>query len=192
MSQRQLAERCGLSQSAIAHAETGRRDLSVGDFATAADLADLRLALLDRDGNEVLPMAPDTVRDLGRRRFPAHLDTVHSDELPGWWEHRYDRPLPWFTAHRDRTTRDAVRRLDGIPQDHHPVRPGDSPQERKATRQRAARRRAREEIERRSAAGQLRPVEDFRCTCPAACDELDDRSGGPVHAPECACDCDVA
>ena len=48
------------------------------------------------------------------------------------------------------------------------------------------------EIERRSAAGELRPVEDFRCMCPAACDELDDRSGRPVHAPECACHCDVA
>ena len=32
----------------------------------------------------------------------------------------------------------------------------------------------------------------FTCSCPPACDELDDRSGKPVHAPGCACDCDVA
>jgi transcriptional regulator with XRE-family HTH domain len=192
LSQRQLADRCRLPQSTLAQAETGRRDLPVGALARAAELAGLRLAVLDSDGAEIRPMSPDGVRDLGGRRFPAHLDTLHTDELPGWWEHRPDRPRPWFTAHRDRAGRDHGRRRNGTPEDHHPVRPGDSPQERRAARQRAIRERNREEFLRRLAAGDVPPLEPFDCTCPPVCDELDDRSGKPVHAPECPCDCDVA
>ena len=30
------------------------------------------------------------------------------------------------------------------------------------------------------------------CTCPAECDQLDDRSGTPVHANGCRCHCDIA
>ena len=125
LSQRQLAVAAEISVSAVAHAEAGTRDLQVTALARAAELAGLRLALLDGEGNEIGPMAPDTVRDLSGRRFPAHLDTRHSDELPDRWEHRVDRPMPWFTVHRDRAGRDVARRRNGVPEDHHPVRPGD-------------------------------------------------------------------
>jgi transcriptional regulator with XRE-family HTH domain len=192
LSQRQLAVAAEVSVSALAHAEAGTRGLPVSALARAAGLAGLRLALLDAEGREIGPMAPDTVRDLGGRRFPAHLDTLHSDER--WWryEHRWDRPRPSFTVDRDRAGRDARRVRDGIPADHHPIRPGDSPQERRAARQRAIRQRDREEFQRRLESGLIPPLEAFDCTCPQLCDELDDRSGKPVHAPGCSCHCDLA
>jgi transcriptional regulator with XRE-family HTH domain len=193
MSQRELAEACGISQSAVAHAETGVRDLPVGVLRRAAAVAGLRLALLDEDGQEAVGMAHDTVRDLGGRRFPAHLDTHHSDERPGRYQDRYYRPVPTFTVDRDRRARDAERRRRGSPDDHHVPRVGDSPEERAAARRAEALRRHHEETRRRFLAGEPAHVgEPFECTCPPRCDELDDREGRPVHAEECPCNCDVA
>ena len=191
LSQRELARACGLAQSVIAQAESGRRDLTVGTLATAARLADLRLALLDRDGAEVHGMGPDTVRNLGRRRFPAHLDTRRSDDVPWLYEPR-DRPATSFTFDRDRGARDSRRHRAGTPEDHHLRQADDSPAGRAAARRCAARREAAAAFQRRLAAGEISPVEPFDCQCPDACDELDDRSGKPVHAPECACGCDLA
>src|SRR5919107_3319704 len=107
LSQRQLAAACGLSQSAVAQAESGRRDLPVGALVRAAEQAGLRLALLDGAGQEVAGMSPDAVRDDYGRRFPAHLDTHFADERAGRYEHRYDRGRPWFTVDVDRGARDA-------------------------------------------------------------------------------------
>jgi transcriptional regulator with XRE-family HTH domain len=193
LSQRELAERIGLSKSAIAAAESAQRGLDVRALARAAEQAGLRLALVDEQGQELAGMADDAVRDLGGRRFPAHLDTLFSDQRADRFEHRYDRPLPWFTFDRHREHRDHVRRGSGTPDDHHPERPGDSPQERRAERRREYWRRRAEERERAFLAGELAHLpEPFLCTCPSACDELDDRSGTPVHAPECPCRCDLA
>lgn len=191
LSQRELALACRIPQSAVAQAETGRRDLAVGALTTAAVLAGLRLALLDQDGREVSAMAADAVRDLSGRRFPAHLDTRRSDE--GQWLHepRRDRPETSFTFTRDRDFRDARRRTGASPEDHHPFLAGDSPRERKAERARVARRRAQEEFRRRLAAGEVSRTPEFECTCPASCEELDDRNGPPVHAAGCPCSCDV-
>jgi transcriptional regulator with XRE-family HTH domain len=191
LSQRELAAELHASKSSIAAAESGASGLDARTLARAAGLAGLRLALLDGDGCEISAMAAGTVRDLGGRRFPAHLDTRHSDER--WWryEHRFDRPRPWFTVDRDRAGRDALRRTHGTPEDHHPFRPGDSPQERTVARRRAALRSDREDYQRRLASGALRPLEVFTCTCPPLCDELDDRSGRPVHAENCPCSCDL-
>src|SRR4051794_12058442 len=75
MSQRELGQACGVSQAVVAQAESGRRDLKVGTLAAAAALAGLRLTLVNGDDVEVQPMSPEGVRDRGRRRFPAHLDT---------------------------------------------------------------------------------------------------------------------
>jgi transcriptional regulator with XRE-family HTH domain len=192
LSQRGLADRCELSQSAVAQAESGRRDLPTQILARAAELAGLRLALLDAAGNEVGGMAPDTVRDLGGRRFPAHLDTVHSDERWWRWAHRFDRSRPTYTFGRDRGGRDARRRARGTPVDHHPFVPGDSPAERAADRRRAALRKRAEERERRFLTGELTGLDDgFTCSCPPGCDGLDDGSGRPVHADGCPCRCDV-
>jgi transcriptional regulator with XRE-family HTH domain len=190
LSQRELAAATGISASAIAHAEAGTRDLHVGHLMRAAAVAGLRVALLDDQGREVEGMRTAAVRDLSGRRFPAHLDTVHSDER--WWryEERYDRRRPTYTFDRDREGRDIIRRLEGTPDDHHLPRPGDSPKQRKAARQRALREQAQEEWRRRLAAGEVAPFEQFACTCPAECDALDDGTR-PQHAPGCGCGCDL-
>jgi transcriptional regulator with XRE-family HTH domain len=193
MSQRELAEACGVAQSVVAQAESGRRGLPVDALARAAEFAGLRLTLVDADGGEVAPMAGDGVRDRGIRRFPAHLDTRYSDE--GWWHdaHHYSRPRPSYTFDRDRRARDAEREREGTPDDHLLPRPGDSPGERAAARRREYWRRRAEERERCFLAGEFTGIDlTFDCTCPDACDDLDDRSGKPVHAPECSCDCDLA
>jgi transcriptional regulator with XRE-family HTH domain len=192
LSQRELAAHVGLSASAIGHAETGVRDLPVRVIAAMAALAGLRLALVDGSGEEVGPMSAEAVRDKAGRRFPAHLDTRYSEE--DWWHgrHRYAREQPWYTFDRDRRIRDGYRIRGGTPADHQLPRPGDSPHERAVERQRRYLRGVAEERERRFLVGELRHLPDpFRCTCPPACDELDDWSGRPVHAGDCGCSCDV-
>jgi transcriptional regulator with XRE-family HTH domain len=192
LSQRELAQACGLSQSAIAQAETGRRDLPVSVLVTVVEVAGLRLVLMTGDGQVIEGMAADTVRDLAGRRFPAHLDTRPSDDVPGLYEPRPDRPETAYTFGRDRAGRDRSRCREGTPDDHHPYRPGDTPWERKVARRQAARQRQQEAFERLRAAGQLPPIEEWQCSCPPRCEELDDYSGRPVHAPDCPCVCDVA
>jgi HTH-type transcriptional regulator/antitoxin HipB len=138
-------------------------------------------------------MDPLAVRDMAGRRFPAHLDTRYADE--GWWHdaHRYSRDRVWYTFDRDRGRRDALRRRDGTPDDHQLPRAGDSPREREEARRRASRRARDEELRQRRLALPWQPIDDgFTCTCPPACDELDDRSGRPVHTDGCPCSCDVS
>jgi HTH-type transcriptional regulator/antitoxin HipB len=184
LSQRELASSARLSVSAVAHAEAGSRDLPVRGLARAAAVAGLRLALLDATGAEVRGMSGQAVRDMGGRRFPAHLDTRYGDV--DWWHgpERYSREQPWYTFDRLRYTRDHWRGCQGTPEDHQLPQPGDSPAARREARRTAAR-------ERRQSA-RFPPPAPWVCTCPSLCDELDDRTGKPVHAPECPCDCDVA
>ncbi len=192
VSQRELATRTGVSKSTIAAVEAGSRDLGVTRLAILAEVAGLRLALVDGEGREVPGMDPDGARDATRRRLPAHLDTRHTDEVADRWAHRPDRQQPWFTFGLDRAGRDHRRAREGTPEDHDVAVPGDSPAERRARRQEAARRRAAEQRERRRATPG-RPVdEDVDCTCPPACDEVDDGSGPPRHAADCTCGCDLA
>jgi HTH-type transcriptional regulator/antitoxin HipB len=177
----------------VAQAESGRRDLPVFVLVTAATLAGLRLALLDAAGNEVHGMTGEAVRDGANRLFPAHLDTRYSEE--DWWHgrHRREREQPWYTFDRRRELRDRYRQGDGTPDDHQLPQPGDSPAERAEARRRAYWRRRAEDRERRFLAGEFAHVaEPFVCACPAGCDDLDDRSGRPVHAEGCPCLCDLA
>jgi HTH-type transcriptional regulator/antitoxin HipB len=193
LSQRELAAAAGISASAVGHAEAGTRDLPVGALARAAGLAGLRLALLDTEGREVTGMDGGAVRDMGDRRYPAHLDTRYSDE--GWWhdEHRYSRERVWYTFDRDRRRRDAVRRRSGTPADHQLPRPGDSPRHRAEARRLERADEQAAERQRRFLAGELSGVDlRFDCSCPPACDEVDDGWGKPVHAPDCVCGCDLA
>ncbi len=191
LSQRQLAERTGIPKSTLGAAEAGVRDLPVGRLVDAAGVAGLRIALVDDAGRELPPMTSDGARDGSGRHLPAHLDTLHTDEVPDRWEHRPARRQPWFTFELDRSSRDTRRERDGVPGDHDVPLAGDSPPERAAARRRAARQRRQAEWARRRAAGELRPAEPFICTCPPACDDLDDWSRRPVHAENCPCSCDV-
>ncbi|MCU1668010.1 MAG: transcriptional regulator, family [Blastococcus sp.] len=191
-SQRELAARAGTSKSTIAAAESGVRGLDVCVLARAAEAAGLRLALLDAKGHEAVGMNGDAVRDMSGRRFPAHLDTRYSDER--WWHgrERYSRRQPWYTFDRHREGRDATRRRKGTPDDHQLPQHGDSPAARAAARRQRYWDEQAAERERRFAAGELARIDvGFRCDCPAACEELDDWSGRPVHAEECPCGCDV-
>jgi len=192
LSQRELARRCAVSQSMVAKVETGERDLPVGTLVTAAQLAGLRLALVDDLGDEVSGMTDGAVRDAGGRRFPAHLDTRFGDE--DWWhgDQRYSRSQPWYTFDRVRPVRDYWRRRRGLADDHQLPHPDDAPEAREARRVEAARRQRQENYRQRVALGLTQPPVDFECTCPPLCDELDDRSGKPVHAEECPCRCDVS
>jgi hypothetical protein len=79
-----------------------------------------------------------------------------------------------------------------MPDDHHVPQPGDSPEERAEARAEARWRREEEAHRRWFEATRGRSVgPGFTCTCPPECDELDDRSGKPVHAEGCPCGCDV-
>jgi HTH-type transcriptional regulator/antitoxin HipB len=184
LSQKELADACGLSQSAVAQAENGRRGLPVAALARAAELAGLRLALLDTEGREVAGMDDAAVRDRAGRRFPAHLDTRYGDD--GWWYdvHRYGRERPWYTFDRARWARDRDRAARGTPDDHQLPQAGDAPWDRAAARRDAEHARRLERIERLRAAGLLRPPVEFECTCPPECDLL--------HTEHCPCRCDVS
>jgi transcriptional regulator with XRE-family HTH domain len=192
VSQRELAECIGVSKSAVAAAESGTAGLDVRAVALAAELAGLRLTLVDGAGRELPGMDPEGVRDKSGRRFPAHLDTRHGDQ--DWWHdaHRYSRDRPWYTFDRDRARRDATRLRDGLPADHQRAQQGDSPAQRSERRRLARSRADHAERQRRLVAGELDGVDlSFACSCPPRCDELDDRSSRPVHAPDCACGCDL-
>jgi transcriptional regulator with XRE-family HTH domain len=191
LSQRELAAAAGLSVSAVAHAEAGTRDLPSRALARAAELAGLRLVLLDAEGREIRGMGPDGPRDATWRRLPAHLDTQHTDEVADRWVHRPDRRQPWFTFGLDRSARDRQRARAGTPEDHDVPVPGDSPAERRTRRREAARRRAAEERERRRATAGWTVDDGLICTCPPECDEVDDGTGPPAHAAVCDCRCDA-
>ena len=113
LSQRELAARTGLSKTTIAAAEAGSRDLGFTRLALLAEVAGLRLVLLDADGREVAGMHPDGPRDATQRRLPAHLDTLHTDEVADRWAHRPARQQPWFTFGLDRAARDRQRARPG-------------------------------------------------------------------------------
>jgi transcriptional regulator with XRE-family HTH domain len=193
LSQRELAARIGVSKSAVAAAESGRAGFDVRALIRAAEVAGLRLVLVDAQGQEVPGMDPDAVRDTAGRLYPAHLDTRYSDE--GWWhdEHRYSRNRVWYRFDRDRRRRDALRDRSGTPDDHQLPWAGDAPWERAEARRLARWREREAERQRRFLAGELSGIDlRFDCTCPPRCDELDDGTGTPVHAPECPCGCDLA
>jgi transcriptional regulator with XRE-family HTH domain len=192
LSQRELAAACGVAQAVIAQAESGRRGMAADLLARAAVVARLRLVLVDDGGAEVPGMTNEGARDRGRRRLPAHLDSVRSDRRPGRYQHRPSRPEPTYTVDRDRRARDELRARDGTPDDHHVPQPGDSPAERQEARRREWWRRRAEAQRRWLETQQGKPFDPgFVCECPPRCDELDDHSGKPVHADDCPCGCDV-
>ena len=74
LSQRDLGGSLGLDQSQVARIELSRRPVELSLLARILLLADLRIAVLDRDGIEVMPVPRDVLRDSAGRRMPAHLD----------------------------------------------------------------------------------------------------------------------
>ncbi|MGY1844912.1 helix-turn-helix domain-containing protein [Modestobacter sp. SYSU DS0875] len=192
LSQRELAEHLGVSKSAIAAVECGARGLDARVLERAAELAGLRLVLLDEQGREAPGMTDAAVRDGAGRLFPAHLDTRHGDE--DWWggEHLPRATPPRYTFSRERRYRDGRRRLSGTAGDHHRPEPGDSLPDRARARAQAAARRAAEERRRRFLAGERPPPSpDPVCTCPPGCDVLLVAGERWPHVEDCPCRCDL-
>ena len=128
LSQRDLADRLGVSQSTVARWETGKTSPSLSMVHELATLAGLRVALVDDTGSVVPAMRDDAARDRAGRRYPAHVDPW----AWGWWmprgTHRSvegilavrrsrEQQLP--RVHYERGTwRPVLRSLLGTPDDH--------------------------------------------------------------------------
>ena len=175
LSQRELAARAAVSASAVGHAEAGTRDLPVASPARAAAVAGLHCAarwrrsrgeryaeLRPRPWPPIQPTStPSPARALVALRTPLRPSPAVL----------HVRPVPGGAG--------GGRGVDGRPADHHEHRPGDSFAERAEARRRAYWQHRAEERERAFLAGELRGLDvPFLCACPAACDDLDDRSGG--------------
>ncbi|NUT57987.1 MAG: helix-turn-helix transcriptional regulator [Agromyces sp.] len=121
LSQRDLAAALGIDASRIARLESTPRRVDLPLLVEILELADLRLAVLGRDGVEVAPVAQDVVRDHAGRRMPAHLDIRpryersvstllhgHADrrEPPAWYDRR---------PGRDRRRLESGHRLEDVP-----------------------------------------------------------------------------
>jgi transcriptional regulator with XRE-family HTH domain len=128
LSQREIADRCGLPRQAIATMET-RPDLArVERFDRLVGVAGLRLVIVDREGRVVEPDDDLRVRDRGGRHYPAHLDVRPASE--GWWGSSwpmfYGRE-PEYTFDRNRRARDRLRgHLRLLPELDGEERPGAS------------------------------------------------------------------
>jgi HTH-type transcriptional regulator/antitoxin HipB len=119
LSQRDLASLASVPQASIAALEAGTRSVRLDVYARLLAAAGSRLAVLGRDGEELVPFAQDTVRDNAGRRFPAHLDVHPPDDVPTERisSPRYDRgEAKGWCHHRER--RQEARAAGGTPADH--------------------------------------------------------------------------
>lgn len=161
LSQRDLAGLVGISQPQIARIERSLRELDVRTLERVLDLAGLRLAVVDGDGNEVSPVSDDVILDHAGRRMPAHLDVRVPTDRPRrlLTDTRYDRPEPngWY-HHRDQ--RDLRRRELGLT--------AHTDQPTRADAEREYRRRL-ERHPHQATPGRSARVELDECGCPAAC-----------------------
>jgi len=81
LSQRELAEDLGVSQSAVAKWETGRTAPSARMLARVLEVAGLGLVAVRGNGDRVRPMRVVAARDAAGRRYPAHAFVW----AEGWW-----------------------------------------------------------------------------------------------------------
>ncbi|BBF99921.1 MULTISPECIES: helix-turn-helix domain-containing protein [Pseudonocardia] len=113
LSQRELAERTGLSPATIGRIESRSLIPAFHTLVTILAVGGVRLVAVDGENRQVTPMEDppgDDLRDGAGRRFPSHLDVI-LDPAPGeWWGDRYGLARPPETFLRDRTMRDVMRR----------------------------------------------------------------------------------
>jgi transcriptional regulator with XRE-family HTH domain len=175
LSQRDLGAAIGLDHSQIARIESSRRRVDLPLLARILSLAGMRIAILDRDGNEVLPIAPDVLRDNAGRRMPAHLDVrAPSDGRSATLLNaRYDRTSPRAWYHH-RTVRDRRRNAG----DSHAI--PDQPTASGVARRERERHADRLQLARHRAVTLL----EVDCTCFGGCWE------GRGCVGECACRCE--
>lgn len=175
LSQRDLGAAIGLDHSQVARIESSRRRVDLSMLARILSLAEMRIAILDRHGNEVQPVARDVLRDNAGRRMPAHLDVRATSDRPisAMLDAHYNRPAPqaWY-HHRARRDRRRVMRAIGVIQDQ-PTQSGLAQLERDRL---AARR---HEVRQRAAT-----LLDLDCVCLSGCWE------SRCCMAECACQCE--
>ena len=104
ISQRELAARAGVSQSALARAETSGI-VTVRVLSAVLEVAGLHLTVVDTAGGRIEPMRADGCRDRAGRLLPSHVDPWAPDP---WWYRQdrsrpYDRVVPPFTYRREPT-----------------------------------------------------------------------------------------
>lgn len=92
LSQRELAEDLGVSQSAVARWETGRSSPSARLLAKVLHVAGLELVAASSDGARVEPMRAVAARDAAGRRYPAHTFVW----AEGWWAPEGAESTAWF------------------------------------------------------------------------------------------------
>ncbi len=172
LSQRDLADRAGVARSVVGRAESGSANIGIKTFNALISAAGCRLAVLERNANELLPMRDDAIRNNGGSRYPAHLDP----RITSWLYRvgggpRRSRPLPRLSLER-RTARDARRASGLMPMDH----PGADDLRRFHDQERA-------DAALRHAKIPL-PLPEPDCECGPECER--------ECVPECPCQCEPA
>lgn len=120
LSQRELAQLAGMSQSSVAGYESGGQVPRLQALLRLLGAAGLRLAVLDGEGAEVRPFDSRAARDNAGRRFPAHLDAAHPDDVDPYVSRpRYDRPATRKAGFEWRRARDERRQRDGATPTRH-------------------------------------------------------------------------
>lgn len=120
ISQRELADRCGLSKTMVGRVEAGA-PVATHVLARILALAGLRLQVVDLAGRPVEPMRPDAVRDRAHRLLPAHLDPR---PVTFWWnrdpyrQRVYERGRPNALHSRRSGGPCPDRRESGLVDDH--------------------------------------------------------------------------
>lgn len=93
LSQRELARDLGVSQSAVAKWETGRTTPSARMLVRILDVAELGLAAVRGDGEQVAAMKTAAARDAAGRRYPAHTFVW----AEGWWAPEGAETTAWLS-----------------------------------------------------------------------------------------------
>ena len=176
LSQRDLGDAIGLDHAQVARIESARRRVDLSLLARVLSLAGMRIAILDLDGIEVLPVARDVLRDKAGRRMPAHLDVLAPSErsFTALLDAHSARPVPQ-AGYRHRTGRDQRR----VMQD--PGATPDQPTSSSLAQLERDRRLARLHDVRQRVATLLDPD----CACPGECWE----GRRCVDACTCRCEC---
>lgn len=112
-SQREMAEKAGVSAATVGRIEAGSLRPSLAVLEAVLAVAGIRLVAVGADNRAVPPMwdAPDgNLRDGAGRRYPSHLDVIVDPTGWDWWGGRYGLARPPETFLRDRERRDVQRR----------------------------------------------------------------------------------
>jgi transcriptional regulator with XRE-family HTH domain len=109
LSQRDMAEVVGVSQSTVQRSETGSLIPSLEVFERIMAAAGLHLVVIDDERHLIEPMEEwivpmddrDGVRDGAGRRYPSHLDVVLDPKQGEWWGDLFGFARPPETFYRD-------------------------------------------------------------------------------------------